>query len=146
MDIKVNQLQQVNQAINKPPLSQSDGSFKFTLISHIEDQNLQARLNFMLEEISAQGKKLGKHMDVRDMKHYRALIRDFMNEIVSRSHKFTRENFLDRKGRHRVYTMIKLVNKELDELAMELIKDEKDHIVILNKIDEIRGLLIDIIT
>lgn len=100
----------------------------------------------MLEEISAQGKKLGKHMDVRDMKHYRALIRDFMNEIVSRSHKFTRENFLDRKGRHRVYTMIKLVNKELDELAMELIKDEKDHIVILNKIDEIRGLLIDIIT
>jgi uncharacterized protein YaaR (DUF327 family) len=69
-----------------------------------------------------------------------------MNEIVSRSHKFTRENFLDRKGRHRVYTMIKLVNKELDELAMELIKDEKDHIVILNKIDEIRGLLIDIIT
>ncbi|MDI9489560.1 MAG: YaaR family protein [Bacillota bacterium] len=146
MDIKVNQLKQVNQAINKPPLSQSDGSFKFTLISHIEDQNLQARLNFMLEEISAQGKKLGKHMDVRDMKHYRALIRDFMNEIVSRSHKFTRENFLDRKGRHRVYTMIKLVNKELDELAMELIKDEKDHIVILNKIDEIRGLLIDIIT
>jgi len=146
MDIKVNQLQQVNQAINKPPLSQSDGSFKFTLISHIEDQNLQARLNFMLEEISAQGKKLGKHMDVRDMKHYRALIRDFMNEIVSRSHKFTRENFLDRKGRHRVYTMIKLVNKELDELAMELIKEEKDHIVILNKIDEIRGLLIDIIT
>ena len=71
----------------------------------------------MLEEISAQGKKLGKHMDVRDMKHYRALIRDFMNEIVSRSHKFTRENFLDRKGRHRVYTMIKLVNKELDELC-----------------------------
>ena len=42
--------------------------------------------------------------------------------------------------------MIKLVNKELDELALELIKDEKDHILILNKIDEIRGLLIDIIT
>lgn len=146
MDIRVNQTQQVNQSPPKPPIKQSDGSFKFTLVSHIEDQNLQARLNFMLEEISAQGKKLGKHMDVRDMKRYRELIREFMNEIVSRSHKFARENFLDRKGRHRVYTMIKLVNKELDELALELIKDEKDHISILNKIDEIRGLLIDIIT
>lgn len=146
MDIKVNQMQQVNQPTVKPPVHQGDGSFKFTLVSHIEDQNLQARLNFMLEEISAQGKKLGKRMDVRDMKRYRELIREFMNEIVSRSHKFTRENFLDRKGRHRVYTMIKLVNKELDELAMELIKDEKDHILILNKIDEIRGLLIDIMT
>lgn len=146
MDIKVNQMQQVQQPVSKPPVQQSDGSFKFTLISQIEDQDLQARLNFMLEEISAQGKKLGKHMDIRDMKHYRELIREFLNEIVSRSHKFTRENFLDRKGRHRVYTMIKLVDKELDELAEELINDEKDHILILNKIDEIRGLLIDLLT
>ena len=30
--------------------------------------------------------------------------------------------------------------------SMELVKDEKDHIMILNKIDEIRGLLIDIMT
>lgn len=146
MDIKVNQVQQVNQPAAKQPVHEADGSFKFTLVSHIEDEYLQARLNFMLDEISAQGKKLGKHMDVRDMKRYRELIREFMNEIVNRSHKFTRENFLDRKGRHRVYTMIKLVNKELDELAMELIKDEKDHILILNKIDEIRGLLIDLLT
>ena len=33
--------------------------------------------------------------------------------------------------------MIKLVNEELDKLAMELIKDEKEHILILNKVDEI---------
>ena len=93
-----------------------------------------------------QGKKLGKHMDVRDMKHYRKLIQEFMNEIVSRSHKFSRENFLDRRGRHRVYGMIKRVNTALDELAQELMKDEKDHLAILGKIDEIRGLLLDILT
>lgn len=146
MDIKVNQTQAVNQPTPKPPLQETDGSFKFTLVSHIEDQDLQVRLNAMLEQITSQGKKLAKHMDVRDMKYYRELIRGFMNEIVSRSHKFSRENFLDKKGRHRVYAMIKLVNKELDALAQELIKDEKDHMVILNKIDEIRGLLIDILT
>ena len=59
-------------------------------------------------------------MDVRDMKYYRALIQEFMNEIVSRSHKFSRENFLDRRGRHRVYGMIKLVDENLDQLAAEL--------------------------
>ena len=69
-----------------------------------------------------------------------------MNEIVNRSHKFSRENFLDRRGRHRVYGMIKRVNAALDELAQELMKDEKDHLVILDKIDEIRGLLLDILT
>jgi len=85
-------------------------------------------------------------MDVRDMKRYRALIKEFMNEVVNRSHKFSRENFLDRKGRHRVYGIVKLVDNKLDELAQELIKDEKDHIAILGKIDEIRGLLLDILT
>ena len=85
-------------------------------------------------------------MDVRDMKKYRTLIKDFMNEIVSRSHKFSRENFLDRKGRHRVYGIIRQVDDTLDELARELVKDEKDHIAILNKIDEIRGLILDIFT
>jgi uncharacterized protein YaaR (DUF327 family) len=146
MEIKVNQMQSMNQIDQKVPVPEADGSFKFTLISHIEEQELQARLNGMLEEISAQGKKISKHFDVKDMRHYRELIKDFMNEIVNRSHKFSRENFLDRKGRHRVYTMIKLVDKNLDELAAELIKDEKDHMAILNKIDEIRGLLLDIVT
>jgi uncharacterized protein YaaR (DUF327 family) len=139
-------MQPINQVEQKAPVPEADGSFKFTLISHIEEQQLQARLNMMLEEISAHGKKIAKHLDVKDMKHYRELIKEFMNEIVNRSHKFTRENFLDKKGRHRVYTMIKLVDKNLDELAMELIKDEKDHLQILTKIDEIRGLLLDILT
>jgi uncharacterized protein YaaR (DUF327 family) len=40
---------------------------------------------------------------------------------------------------------VRLVNQELDELAQELIKNEKNHIAILDKIDQIRGLLLDII-
>ena len=77
---------------------------------------------------------------------YMRLIRDFMNEVVYRSHKFSRENFLDRKGRHRVYGLIRLIDANLDELAQELVKDEKDHITILSKIGEIQGLLLDILT
>ena len=145
MNIKVDQLQQMQQVEQKHVSPDADGSFKFTLISNIEEQGLQQRLTLMMEEITMQGKKLSKHMDIRDMKHYRALIKEFMNEIVSRSHKFSRENFLDRRGRHRVYGMVKLVDKALDELAEELLKDEKDHLAILGKIDEIRGMLLDII-
>ena len=71
----------------------------------------------MMQDIIQHGDKLAKHMDIRDMRHYRALIKNFINEIVSRSHKFSRENFLDRRGRHRVYGMMKLIDQNLDELA-----------------------------
>jgi len=147
MDIKVNQMTAATSSVEPTQQVQAtDETFKFTLISHIEEQELQARLGFLMEEISKQGKKISKKMDVRDMKKYRSLVKDFLNEVVNRSHEFSRENFLDKKGRHRVYGIIKLVDKNLDELATELMKEEKDHITILNKIGEIKGLLLDIFT
>lgn len=146
MDLKVNQQIQVNNIEKKQNNINIGEDFKFTLASKIDEHDLQARINVMLEEISSQGKKIAKRMDIKDMRQYRQLIQDFMNEIINRSHKFSRENFLDKKGRHRVYTMIKLIDENLDQLATELLNDEKDHLAILNKIDEIRGLLLDIFT
>ena len=146
MAIKVNDVSEVQRTEAKRKIEKSDGSFKFTLISNIEEQDLQERLSGMMEEITEQGDKISKHMDIKDMRKYRELVKGFLNEVVNRSHKFSRENFLDKRGRHRVYGIIKLVDKNLDELASELVKDEKDHLAIVGKIDDIRGLLLDITT
>ncbi|MCR5654423.1 MAG: YaaR family protein [Lachnospiraceae bacterium] len=146
MDIKVDATAPVAQTTQVQQQQVSDGTFKFILASNIEEQDLQVRLSQMMEEITQQGNRITKKMDVRDMKRYRTLVKDFMNEVVSRSHKFSRENFLDRKGRHRVYGIIRQVDDTLDELARELMKDEKDHLSILAKVGEIRGLLLDIFT
>ena len=138
MEIKVNQTQAAVQTEQQRQAAQADGTFKFTLASRVEEEGLQARLNLMMEEITRQGDRISRKMDIRDMKRYRGLIKDFFNEVVSRSHSFSRENFLDRRGRHRVYGIIRLVDETLDELAQELVKDEKDHITILGKIGEIK--------
>lgn len=124
----------------------SDGTFKFMLASNIGEAELQERLSTLMEEITHEGEKLAKRRDVKDMKHYRGLVKTFLNEVVTHSHAFSRENFLDRRGRHRVYGIIRLVDENLDQLAQELMKDEKDNLAILGKIGEIRGLLLDIFT
>ena len=146
MDMRINQTQQAAPVEQKAPVSQTDGSFKFPLASAVEDSALSERLSALMGEINEQGEKIKKHRDIKDMRHYRALIKDFMNEVVNRSHKFSRENFLDKRGRHRVYGMIRLVDEKLDAIAAELIKDEQDVMLILGNIDEIRGLLLDILT
>ena len=144
MDFKVNEVQQAAPVQQTQAVQQTDDTFKFMLASNIEEAGLAERLNLMMEEIVMQGDKIVKRMDVRDMRRYRTLIKEFMNEIVNRSHKFSRENFLDRRGRHRVYGIIRLVDEKLDELAQELVNGECDKIAILAKVDEIRGLLLDI--
>ena len=146
MDMKVNAAMAPAPVEASAQVNQSDGTFKFTLASHIQEADLQARLSSLMEEITMQGDRLSKKRDIRDMKKYRGLIKEFMNEIINRSHQFSRENFLDRRGRHRVYGIIRMVDQTLDELAQELVKDEKDNLAILAKIGEIRGLLLDIFT
>ena len=146
MAIKVDSVNALQPVEASQPVDKGDGSFKFTLASQVEEAELQEKLNGLMNDITAQGEKLSEHMDIRDMKKYRELVKDFLNEIVNRSHKLSRENFLDRRGRHRVYGIVKLVDKNLDDLASELVKDEKDHLTILSKVGEIRGLLLDIST
>ena len=94
MAIKVNDISTVNQVPEAAKTVEGDGSFKFTLASAITDADLQAKVDMLLSDITAQGNRIAQHMDIRDMKKYRGLIREFMNEVVFRSHKFSRENFV----------------------------------------------------
>ena len=146
MDIKVSNLTPTTQTPAPEQVQEANGDFKFVLTSKLEDSGLAERLNLMMQDIIQQGEKISKRNDIKDMQRYRILIKDFMNEVVTRSHVFSRENFLDRKGRHRVYGIIRQVDKELDELAQELVKEEKNSIDILAKIGQIQGVLLDIFT
>lgn len=144
MAIKVNEVSNTAPAEGRTMVQPKDETFKFTLVSKIEEKDLQEKLGSLMEKIDEQGERIAKHMDITDMKRYRSLVKEFMNEVVTHSHEFSRENFLDRRGRHRVYGIVRLVDKNLDDLAQELVKDEKDNIAVLNKVGEIRGLLLDI--
>ena len=145
MAIKVNDVNAVQPAALAQVKQKFDsGEFNFTL-NRITSEGLAERLSHLITDITAAGKKLGEHMDLADLKRYRGLVGEFINEIVTNSHEFSRENFLDRRGRHRVYGIVRLVNKELDELAQDLLKSEKNQIEILDRVDQIRGLLLDLI-
>lgn len=145
MELKVSEMlaarfSEANKAIDKP--IQEDFSF---VLKKLNDGTLASRLHSLIGEISDKGKKLTRHMDLGDLKEYRRMITEFINEVVTNSHEFSRENFLDRRGRHRVYGIVRMINKDLDELAQELLKAEKDHLAILELVNEIQGLLLDII-
>lgn len=145
MDLKISEILSTRLEATKPVKEkEAEEDFSFTL-NKLDEEGLSKRLTSLIDDISVQGKKIAEHMDIKDMKKYRSLITDFVNEIVTNSHKFSRENFLDRRGRHRVYGIIKNVNIELDNLAKELLKKEKNNIAILEKTGDIRGLLLDIV-
>ena len=97
------------------------------------------------KDIEEQAEKLVDRVDVKEYEKYRRLIRDFLDEIVSNGYTFTRENtFSSRGGRHRYIATVETINEKLDALGKEVIKEQADKIEVLNKIDDIRGLLMDL--
>jgi uncharacterized protein YaaR (DUF327 family) len=110
-----------------------------------EDKSVLGRLRAMADSISRQGEKLADRVDIRELRLYKKMISDFMEEAVGRSMKFSKQSFLDRRGRHKAYAVIKKVDAELDELTRDVLRGEKDRIKILKRLDEIKGLILDIL-
>ena len=71
MGVKVNDISHVTQVPDTAKTVAGDGSFKFTLASAITDAELQAKVDALMEDITAQGNRIAQHMDIRDMKRYR---------------------------------------------------------------------------
>jgi uncharacterized protein YaaR (DUF327 family) len=108
------------------------------------EADLDTRLNKLMSEINRQGEKLAKNMDIKELKQYKKLIAEFMDEVVNSSLKYSKHNQFDRRGRHKVYAIVKKVNAKVEELSREFLKEEKDNIKILESIGTIKGMLLDI--
>ena len=103
-----------------------------------------ARLQELKQKIDEQGSQLADKVDVKEYERYRKLIREFVDEVVSNGYTFSREDTYAARGRHRYIATVKIVDEKLDELGREVMKEQADSIEILSKIDDIRGLLLDL--
>ena len=118
-------------------------AFRRTL-TDLSHEMYTARLSDMKKEIDEQGKLLADRVDVKELEKYRRLIREFLDEIVSNGYTFSREDAYASRGKHRYIATVKIVDEKLDALGKEVLKEHADKIEILNKVDDIRGLLLDL--
>ncbi|MGI6586088.1 MAG: YaaR family protein [Gracilibacteraceae bacterium] len=108
-----------------------------------EEQDVTVRLNRLMSDIEKQGENLAKNMDMKELKKYKKMVSEFMDEVVKNSLKFSKQSHFDRRGRHKVYALVRKVNAGIEELSREFLKDEKDNIKILESIGNIKGMLLD---
>lgn len=102
------------------------------------------QLNELLGDINKQADILKKRMDIVELKVYKQLISEFLSMVVGGSHKFSKESMLDRRGRYKVWGIVRQVNEELDKLTQEVLKEEKSQLTILSHMEGIQGLIMDI--
>lgn len=114
-------------------------------LSETAGTEYQKRIADMVEGITRQGKLLSQRTDLEEFIRYREMISELMHEVVSNAYAFNKRNAFDARGRHRIYAVVHKVNGRLDELAREVLNDQQDNLKILEGVEDIRGMLVDML-
>jgi uncharacterized protein YaaR (DUF327 family) len=98
----------------------------------------------LLQQIDTQSEELKKGATPAAIKRYRKLVQTFMKEALGQSYSLNQESHWDRSGNRKIMVTVKRINQSLEELTDALLSKEKKQIDLVARLDEIRGLLIDL--
>ncbi len=129
------------EALSPKQKSRSEFLEKF---KNIKSESVKEELEKIFDKITEQSDKIGDKVYLKDVLEYKKLVKEFLNVATSNSQQFSNESFLDRKGRFRNYSIVKTVDRELDNLTKDFIAGQIDHKRLLERMDSIRGMLLDI--
>lgn len=117
-----------------------------TKLGELEQEEIRVKLETLYSDIEKQTSRLQDSLFIDDLIKYKKLVKEFLDISVNNSHIFFKENSLDRRGRHRVFSLVKKVDLELDQLTEDFLQIESNRIDILTRLDSISGILMDIMT
>lgn len=118
-----------------------EGSKFSTMLDLENKEQTKQELKKMLDDIEIIGKRLASTRSLKDAKEYKQKIQKYLSFVVKNAYKLKKESGPFNYG---IHIKIEVINEKLDEMTKELINKEKDNIDIADKIEEIRGLIVDV--
>jgi uncharacterized protein len=104
------------------------------------------QLTRLLGDIETQGKRLLQSQTVRDLQLYKNLVQRFVKEAVNFGMQLKQNKSWNEQGRSRTLKLVKEIDEQLIQITEAVLSQEKDSISLLDKIGEIKGLLVNLYT
>ncbi len=130
----------------KQPLnsSQRPGKDFKAKLAAVEKEMIREKLDEMLAEVDEHGEKLKRTVEKQDMLEYKRRVQKFLRFIQQEVARTRQSHSWDRQGNLKTYTIIEKIDEKLDELQKEFLHSQADTLEVVKKIDEIRGLMLDL--
>lgn len=142
-DIKRNHISSVTFFQDQRRVEKQKESFS-SYIKQLERDEIISRIKELIDRIDFLGKSLAQKMDLPTLKEYKKAIKELLGYTVYSSHEYFSESLFSRKGRHKVFGIVKKIDEKMDMLTQEILKKESDNLKVLSYIGEIKGLLVDL--
>jgi len=125
--------------------SQTSASFRSSMETQSGKMRLE-QLTVMLSDIEVFGKKLTKSRNLKDLARFKGLVKRFVKETVDNGLNIETSRSFDIYGNTRTLALVKALDEKLIELTEDMMNQEKPSIDLLERIGEIKGLLINLYT
>lgn len=109
-----------------------------------ERQDYRQRISDLFEEISTDASRMLERRDLALFEGYRTRIAEMMAEILHHAYLFEPVNVRDGSGRRKVFATVTVVDEKLKELGDKLLEENGPQLDLLGRVDEIRGLILDL--
>jgi uncharacterized protein YaaR (DUF327 family) len=100
----------------------------------------------LLDEVHSRGEALSDVPSMEHIKAYKDAVQAFLKLALSKmaavEEKTSGVNILKRKR----YTLISVINKKLEILIVSVLKNQEEQMSILEKVEEINGLIVNLLT
>ena len=128
----------VNEKVEKESIS------FMSVLGQKRDEVQVEKMNKMLQDIDKQGRKLSESQTVENLRRYKKLVKQFLENAVQNGLELSEERGFNSRGSIKVYRLVKEVDKKLIDLTNEVLAKEKEGLHTLSLIGEIKGMLVNI--
>lgn len=144
--MKINQGMRVSQDPVKTNVAHKN-SDQLSFQDMLKQQNTRMtveQMSRLLSEIETQGQRLNRLRTARELKSYKKLIQRFMQEAVQHGVDLEDQTSLTARGRERKLKLLRQLDEKLMALTDEVLQHEGASIDLLDRIGEIKGLLVNL--
>lgn len=120
------------------------GGFQQSFARQLNEE-YRERIAALFDEINEQAAACFENIDLLNFERYRRLIKELVGEVVNKAFSVNRECILDGAGKQRVYSTVNVIDEKLEQLAGDLLNKNVEQLDFISRIDEIRGLVMDVL-
>ena len=126
---------------SSPKVSVVSSNFASMLEEDMEIKKYSYELNELKKQIYDAGNALEKSSNIKEFQKFRDLIRALVEKVIKDAYR-VRNLSMSKK----TYNVVSKINEELDSLYRDIIKNQKDHIAIANRVMRLKGLVLNLIS
>ncbi len=112
----------------------------------VRASRLRESLEELLDEVYDAGDRLKEKPTLDAIRAYRDAVRAFLKLIVTRMLKIEKKKSGIKIEKRRIFFLISTMDRKLENLVLAVLRGQASQLAVLERVDEINGLIVDILS